>query len=397
MKITYFDCFSGISGDMVLGALVDAGCALASLETELRRLPVSGWKISAEKVRRGGLTATRVKVETTESHHHRSLQTIESLIDSAGLSSRIADQARKIFRRLGEAEAHVHNVPLEKVHFHEVGAVDAIVDIVGACIGFDVLGIEEFVCSALNVGAGRVETQHGALPVPAPATAELLRGAPAYSTGIIRELVTPTGAAIVSTLASWFGPMPPMTVAAIGYGAGTAELSEQPNVLRLFVGESAPRVAGERSDESVMVIEANLDDMNPQIYGYFVERALAAGALDVFATPAQMKKNRPGQLVTLLCEPSAADRLIDLIFRETTTIGVRTHLARRRTLEREIVPVETPFGLIRIKVSSLNGHILNAAPEYDDCQSAAVERGVPLKQVLAEAALQFQRQRGLSK
>jgi uncharacterized protein (TIGR00299 family) protein len=391
MKIAYFDCFSGISGDMVLGALVHAGCPVASLEAELRRLPLTGWKISAAKVRRGAVMATRMEVETTEHHHHRSLGAILQLIDQASLAPRAADRARRIFCRLGEAEARVHDVPIENVHFHEVGAVDAIVDIVGACIGFELLGVEKFSCSALNLGEGRVETQHGTLPVPAPATAELLRGAPAYSTGIQRELVTPTGAAIASTLASAFGALPPMTVAAIGYGAGAAELPGQPNVLRLFVGESAAQGAGEPWDDAIVVLEANLDDMNPQIYGYFVERALQAGALDVFATAVQMKKNRPGQLVTLLCEPAAVERLTDLIFRETTTIGVRSYTARRRTLQRESIPVETPLGRIRMKVSRLNGHVLNVAPEYEDCQRVAAEHGVPLKQVLAEAAFQFQK------
>ncbi len=396
MKIAYFDCFSGISGDMVLGALMDAGCDLARLEAELRRLPVTGWKISAQKVKRGALTATQVKVETTEHHHHRSLQTILELIAKSGVSPQVAERASRIFRRLGEAEARIHSVPVEKVHFHEVGAVDAIVDIVGACIGFELMGVDEFACSALNVGGGRIETQHGVLPVPAPATAELLRGAPSYSTGINRELVTPTGAAITSTLSAQFGPLPPMTVAAIGYGAGTAELAEQPNILRLFLGDAAAREAGERWEESIAVIEANVDDMNPQIYGYFVERALAAGALEVFATPVQMKKNRPGQLLTVLCEPELADRLTELIFRETTTIGVRCYPARRRTLERESVPVKTPLGVIRMKVSRLNGHILNAAPEYDDCQRIAAKKNIPLKQVLAEATFQFRKRRGSS-
>jgi len=391
MKIAYFDCFSGISGDMVLGALVHSGCELASLDAELRRLPLTGWKISAEKVSRGAIRATQVKLETAEHHHHRSLGTILHLIDQASLPPRVADRARRIFCRLGEAEARVHDVPIEKVHFHEVGAVDAIVDIVGACIGFELLGVEAFACSALNLGGGRVETQHGVLPVPAPATAELLRGAPTYSTGIQHELVTPTGAAIASTLASAFGALPPITVAAIGYGAGRAVLSEQPNVLRLFVGESVGHEAGEPWHDSIVVLEANVDDMNPQIYGYFVERALQAGALDAFLTPVQMKKNRPAQLVTLLSEPAAVDRLTDLIFRETSTIGVRSYTARRRTLQRESIPVETPLGRIRIKVSRLNGHILNVAPEYEDCQRVAAERGVPLKQVLAEAAFQFQK------
>ena len=393
-KLAYFDCFSGISGDMVLGALVDAGAPLTELEAQLRRLPLSGWTISAEKVRRKAMAATYVKVESTEHHHHRGLSKILEVIDAAGLALRVADRAKRIFMRLGEAEARVHGEPVEKVHFHEVGAVDAIVDIVGACIGFELLGLEEFAASALNVGGGSVQTAHGLLPVPAPATADLLRGAPTYSTGIQKELVTPTGAAIVSTLATHFGAMPPMTATAIGYGAGTADLAEQPNVLRMFVGESAAREAGAGWDELVAVVETNVDDMNPQLYGYFVERALEAGALDVFAAPVQMKKNRPGQLLSILCEPAAVNRIVDLLFRETTTIGVRTYEARRRVLERQTVSVETPHGTVRMKIARLNGHVLNAAPEYEDCQRLAAERGVPLKEVLAEAMFSFQKQSG---
>jgi uncharacterized protein (TIGR00299 family) protein len=397
MKIAYFDCFSGISGDMVLGALVDAGCDLARLESDLARLPVPGWAISAEKVRRGALAATRVKVEYPQHDHHRSLSTILRLIEEASLPPRVAEKASKIFRRLGEAEARVHNVPIEKVHFHEVGAVDAIVDIVGAAAGFEQLGIEEFACSPLNVGGGRVETQHGNLPVPAPATAELLRGAPTYSNGIERELVTPTGAAIVATLAARFGAQPAMTVGTIGYGAGAANLTEQPNVLRLFVGEAATAEAGEPQDETIVVLEANLDDLSPQVYGYFAERAMEAGALDVFSTPAQMKKNRPGQLVTVLCNPASAGKLKELIFRETTTLGVRQSTVQRRALQRETLVMETPLGSIRMKVARSNGHIFNVAPEYEDCQKIASERGLALKQVLAEASFHFQKHHGTEK
>src|SRR5579864_1371960 len=397
MKIAYFDCFSGISGDMNLGALVDAGCNLAEIETLLRRLPVPGWKISAEKVVRRGFRATQVKVESSDPQRHRSLSDILQLIERAGLPLPIAERGSRIFRRLGEAEALVHGVPIEKVHFHEVGAVDAIVDIVGAAAGFEQLGIEEFFCSALNLGGGRVNTQHGNLPVPAPATAELLRGAPTYSNGIQRELVTPTGAAIVATLASQFGPQPEMTVAAIGLGAGSAELAEQPNVLRLFVGENAVRRDDATLDEDLLVLEANLDDMSPQVYGYFAERALEAGALDVFSIPVQMKKNRPGQLVTVLCKPADREKLSDLLFRETTTLGVRESNVKRRTLQREIIAVETSLGSIRMKIARLNGHILNAAPEYEDCQKIAAERGVPLKQVLGEATFQFQKLNGAMK
>ena len=394
MKIAYLDCFSGVSGDMTLGALVDAGCRLAEIETHLRRLPVPGWKISSEKVVRRGFRATQVKVESSDPQRHRSLSLILQLIEQAGLPAAIAERSSGIFRRLGEAEALVHGMPIEKVHFHEVGAVDAIVDIVGAAAGFEQLGIEECFCSPLNVGGGRVQTQHGNLPVPAPATAELLRGAPTYSNGIQRELVTPTGAAIVATMASWFGPQPEMTVAAIGLGAGSAELNEQPNVLRLFVGEASTRAASAMLEEDVIVLEANLDDMSPQVYGYFADRALQAGALDVFSIPVQMKKNRPGQLVTVLCHPADREKLSDLLFRETTTLGVRQSTVKRRTLLRESITVETSVGPIRMKIARLHGHILNVAPEYEDCRKAAADRGVPLKQVLAEATFQFQKRNG---
>jgi hypothetical protein len=397
MKIAYFDCFSGISGDMTLGALVDAGCNLAEMESHLRRLPVPGWKISSEKVVRRGFRATQVKVESSDPQRHRSLSDILQLIERAGLLPPIAERASGIFQRLGKAEALVHGVPIEKVHFHEVGAVDAIVDIVGASAGFVQLGIEKFFCSALNVGGGRVETQHGSLPVPAPATAELLRGAPTYSNGIQRELVTPTGAAIVATMASEFGLQPEMTVAAIGLGAGSAQLAEQPNMLRLFVGEAAARRDDPTLEEDILVLEANLDDMSPQVYGYFAERALQAGALDVFSIPVQMKKNRPGQLVTVLCKPADREKLSDLLFRETTTLGVRQSHVQRRTLQRESIAVETSLGSIRMKIARHNGQILNVAPEYEDCQKLAAERGVPLKQVLAEATFQFQKLNGAIK
>jgi uncharacterized protein (TIGR00299 family) protein len=407
MKIAYLDCFSGISGDMTLGALVDAGCSLAEIEAHLRRLPVPGWNISAEKVVRRGFVATQVKVESNDPQRHRSLSEILQMIERAELPPAISERASSIFRRLGEAEAQVHGVAIEKVHFHEVGAVDAIVDIVGSAAGFAQLGIEEFFCSPLNVGGGRVDTQHGNLPVPAPATAELLRGAPTYSNGIQRELVTPTGAAIVATVTSRFGPQPAMTVNTIGLGAGSAQLAEQPNVIRLFVGESVSQLdnatlknaafSDTALEENILVLEANLDDMSPQVYGYFAERALEAGALDVFSIPVQMKKNRPGQLVTVLCKPADREKFSDLLFRETTTLGVRQSHVMRRALQRESIAVETSLGSIRMKIARLHGHILNAAPEYEDCQKIAAERGVPLKQVLAEAAFQFQKLNGAMK
>lgn len=397
MKLAYFDCFSGISGDMVLGALVDAGVDLRELESELRKLNLEGWNISAEKVQRKAIRATKVNVETQESHHHRHLSPILKMIDQAALAPRAAERARQIFRRLGEAEAKVHNISIEKVHFHEVGAVDSIIDIVGSAIGFELLGIDTFACSIMDVGSGRVQTEHGLLPVPAPATVELLRDAPTFSSGIEKELVTPTGAAIATTLSTQYAAMPAMTLKAIGYGAGSADLPQQPNVLRLMTGEmigerlGESADAGEHWDAPIAVIEANLDDMSPQIYGYFAEQALAAGALDIFSTAVQMKKNRPGQLVTLLCEPSNLKPLIDLIFRETTTIGTRTHEVRRQTLARESVPVETPLGTIRMKISRLNGTLLNAAPEYEDCRRIATQKGLPLKQVLSTANFHFQK------
>jgi pyridinium-3,5-bisthiocarboxylic acid mononucleotide nickel chelatase len=392
-RIAYFDCFSGISGDMVLGALVDAGADLHAIEGELRKLGLEGWSISAEKVKRGAIFATQVKVGSSEGHHHRGLSVILGRIEKAGLAARATDRARRIFTRLAEAEAKVHNMPVEEVHFHEVGAVDSIVDIVGAAIGFELLGIDEFSCSALDVGAGQVKTAHGLLPVPAPATAELLRGAPMYTSGIARELVTPTGAAIATTLSTRYAQIPEMTLRAVGYGAGSADLTEKANVLRILIGENATSEAGEHWDAPVSVIETNLDDMSPQIYGYFVERALAAGALDVFSTAVQMKKNRPGVLLTILCDAAHTARLIDLVFRETTTIGVRTYDVRRKVLDRELVPVATPFGEVRMKISRMNGSVLNATPEYEDCQRLAAEKGIPLKQVIAAASFEFQKQK----
>jgi len=389
MKLVYFDCFSGISGDMTLGALVDAGCPIEHLRGELRSLQVPGWELSAEKVWKNGMAATYVQVKTEDQSKHRSLNAIlEILRKSEGLTAPVRERAAAIFTKLGEAEARVHDVPLEKIHFHEVGAVDAIVDIVGACIGFHALGIERFACSGLNVGGGTVKMAHGVLPVPAPATANLLQGKPTYSNGVQKELVTPTGAAIVATLCESFGPQPPMTVSAIGYGAGTADLEGQPNVLRIMIGESAEKtVAG--FDEEISIIEANLDDMNPQIYGYFLEKALGAGALDVYTTPVQMKKNRPGTLVTVLCKPQDTNALMSLIFAETTTLGARTYRAQRRVLPREWVKVATEFGDVRIKVSRMNGSVLHVAPEFEDCRRVAEEKNVPLQRVIAEAIRKY--------
>jgi pyridinium-3,5-bisthiocarboxylic acid mononucleotide nickel chelatase len=388
MKVAYFDCFSGISGDMTLGALLDAGCDLGLLRFGLQGLQVPGWTISSEKVWKNGMSATFVTVKTEDQSTHRSLSAILEIFDKSHLSDFVRKNASAIFCKLGEAEASVHDVPLEKIHFHEVGAVDAIVDIVGACIGFEALGIEKFACSPLNVGGGTAEMAHGILPVPAPATTKLLQGKPTYSNGVQRELVTPTGAAIVATLCDTFGPQPAMSVSAIGYGAGAADLEGQPNVVRIMIGEAMEKtVPG--FDEEISVIEANLDDMNPQIYGYFQEKALAAGALDVYTTPVQMKKNRPGTLLTLLCKPQDTNALMSLIFTETTTFGARSYSAQRRTLPRESVSVHTQFGDVRIKLSRVNGHIQHVAPEFEDCRKLAVEKNVPLQQIIGEAVRAF--------
>jgi uncharacterized protein (TIGR00299 family) protein len=389
MKLAYFDCFSGISGDMTLGALLDAGCDIEQLRTGLRGLQMPGWELSAEKVWKNGMAATYAKVKTEDQQKHRSLSAILEILNNSQLASGVRERAAAIFRKLGEAEARVHDVPVEKIHFHEVGAIDAIVDIVGACIGFHALGIEKFACSPLNVGGGTAKMAHGVLPVPAPATANLLQGKPTYSNGVQRELVTPTGAAIVATLCDSFGPQPAMSVASIGYGAGTADIEGQPNVLRIMIGEAAAK-AVPGYDQEITVIEANLDDMNPQIYGYFQEKALAAGALDVFTTPVQMKKNRPGTLLTVLCQSSEAQALISLIFAETTTFGVRTHSAQRRVLPRESVKVSTTFGEVSIKLSRVNGRILHVSPEYDDCRKLAVEKNVPLQRVINEALRSYE-------
>jgi pyridinium-3,5-bisthiocarboxylic acid mononucleotide nickel chelatase len=389
MKLAYFDCFSGISGDMTLGALIDAGCCADLLRAELKSLQVPGWTLTTEKVWKNGMSATYVRIQTEDQQKHRSLTTILEILKNSQLAPPVQERASRIFKNLGEAEAHVHDAPLEKVHFHEVGAVDAIVDIVGSCIGFNALGIERFACSPLNVGGGTAQMSHGLLPVPAPATARLLQGVPTFSNGVQRELVTPTGAAIVATLCDSFGPQPPMTVSAIGYGAGTTDLEGQPNVVRIMIGDSVEKVA-HAGDEEISIIEANLDDMNPQIYGYVLEKALSAGALDVYTAALQMKKSRPGTLLTILCRPEDADKMMSLIFAETTTFGVRTHRAQRRALPREWVNVSTSFGSVRIKLSRSNGHILHVTPEYDDCRKLAVENQVPLQQVISEALRTYQ-------
>ncbi len=392
MSSAYLDCSSGVSGDMFLGACLDAGLDAGRLQAELARLPLGPYGFNVQRVRRSGLAGTHIEIVAPGPQPHRHLHTIEEMIQSAALPERVKERACAIFRRLGEAEARLHDQPIEKVHFHEVGAVDAILDIVGACVALELLGVEDLTASPLNVGSGRVTAAHGSLPVPAPATAELLRGVPIYSSGIDAELVTPTGAAIVSTLAAGFGPLPAMKVGRIGYGAGSREIPDHPNLLRLMIGDRVanPETRNPKPDaEVITIIETTIDDMSPEVYGYLVERALDAGALDISCTPIQLKKNRPGLEIRVLARPEQADALADLVFRETTTLGVRISRAERRVLERKHVTVETSYGPIRVKVGSRNGQVLNAAPEFEDCRRAALDRGVPLKEVMEAARAAF--------
>ncbi len=386
MKLAYLNCFSGVSGDMLLGAWVACGLELSAVEAEVRRLALDGIRWEREQVKRGTIMATRVIITGPMSPSHRRYLEIVELIRAARLSTRVEQQALAIFRRLGEVEAFLHGCPLEQVHFHEVGAVDSIADIVGNCAAMELLGIEEVHSSPLNLGSGTVECDHGVLPVPAPATAELLKGIPVYSSGIEAELVTPTGAAIVSTLATSFGPLPAMKIGAVGYGAGRGDHPGLPNVLRVMIGEA---LAAESGLEPLLMLEANVDDMNPQICGFFAERAFATGALDVFFAPVQMKKNRPGLLLSVLCRPEQRETLMDLFFQETTTLGVRSYEVFRRALDREFVPVSTPYGEVRIKVSRRNGRVLNFSPEFEDCRRLAAENTVPLRQILQEATFAF--------
>jgi uncharacterized protein (TIGR00299 family) protein len=451
MRIAYLECFSGISGDMFLGALVDAGVPPRVLEETVAALEV-GARLEISRVVRSGISATKVDVwvdgekdlpreefwekqsvaralmpakaghEHEHRHHHheqqhpahgesprtepalsfskgvpashkhehgRGLSQIRAIIEKAAISETAKNTAIRIFEALGEAEAKVHNTSVEQVHFHEVGAVDAMVDIVCAAVGAEALGVDEIICSPLNVGGGMVQCAHGTFPVPAPATVELLKDAPVHSSGVQAELVTPTGAAIVKTLAIRFASFPEMKVERSGYGAGSREFPGHPNVLRLTLGEAAPQFAAKTSLEKIAVLEANLDDLNPQVVGYVMEKLLEEGALDAFAAPVQMKKNRPGTLLTVLCKPEQASTLTQLLFSETTTLGVRRREEVRQALARRWETVRTQWGEVRIKIASLNGTVTNYAPEYEDCKNLAAEHHVPLKTVMQEAARVF--------
>ena len=363
---------------MILGALVAAGVEPNYLREQLSSLSVSGFKIDFETVNRSGLSATYARVETAPEHKHRHLSDIKQIIETSALSAAVKERAVQIFTRLAEAEARVHNEPVDRVHFHEVGAIDAIVDVVGAAICFDALQIDRFICSPIHVGSGMVKMAHGQFPVPPPAVTELLKGVPFYSTDIKGELLTPTGAAIITTVCSEYGPISEMTTETTGYGAGTREYQDFPNVLRVLIGQTIE--SGAR-DERLWMLETNLDDASPQIIGHVMDRVLESGALDCFFTPVQMKKNRPGVLLSVLCGPREKEALMELLFTETTTLGVRSYEVTRRALQRSVVRVETPYGPIDVKVAHLDGRVVNEMPEFEQCRQAAMNANVPLKVV----------------
>ncbi len=388
MRILYLDCFSGVAGDMLLGALIDLGFSIESLREGLARIGLGGYSVTARRTSRQGISGTKFSVRVEGDHGHRGWKEIRSLLEASDLEAETRQSALKVFRRLIEVEARIHGIPLERVHLHEVGAVDAIVDIVGSVIGLrELLGGEgRLHVSPLRLGSGMVSVEHGTFPVPAPATAELVKGLPVLSGPVEGELVTPTGAAIVSTLGADFGPMPPMTLLRVGYGAGTRQYEGHPNMLRGILGESAGAL--ERREE-VVVVECTIDDMNPQGFGYLMDRLLDGGALEVYYTPVQMKKSRPGTLVTVIAPQARFGDLASVLFRESTTIGLRHTVAGRIELARETVSVKTEFGHVRVKVSSMGGAATQAQPEYEDCRKIAAARKVPLKEVQAAAQAAF--------
>ncbi len=381
-KIAYFDCFSGISGDMILGALLDLGLDINFLKKELGKLPLKDYRIEAKKIVKGGIAATKFKIVEPEKHarrHERNITDLNKIIDSSRLEKNLKNKIKKIFLRIAAAEAKVHNTTIDNVHFHEIGAIDTIIDVAGTVIGLNKLGITKIYSSKLNVGSGTVRFSHGVFPVPAPATAEMLKGVPIYHNTIKSELVTPTGAALITEFASSFGEMPDMAVEKIGYGAGTKELAA-PNVLRLYIGESADGL----HYDAINVIEAAIDDMNPQIYEYVIEKLLANKALDATVSSVRMKKKRNGVLLTVLARIEDTKKLSSIIFEETTTIGVRIYQCMRAKLRREMTTLKTKYGDIRLKISKEHNELKNITPEYEDCKKAAVRCNVSLKEIYRE-------------
>jgi uncharacterized protein (TIGR00299 family) protein len=380
MKLAYFDCFSGASGDMTLGALADAGVDPKALLAAIDSLGLPA-KVTFEPARRAGFRATYARVEAAHEHAHRHLHHIEAIIDKGALTPRQKDLAKAIFQKLGEAEAEAHGIPIEKVHFHEVGAVDSIVDIVGAAVGLDLLGVERFEASPVPPGRGSVKGAHGRMPIPTPATAALLKGIPLADSPAEVELTTPTGAAILATICETFGPLPAMTIESIGLGAGTKDFPGHANILRLFVG----RVAAPAGSDRIWVLETNLDDLPGEVVGYTTAQLMAAGALDAFVTPIQMKKNRPGSMITVLCAGEKAAAMEEILFRETGTLGIRRHQVARHKLQRKAVEVETPFGTVKGKLGWRDDRPPIFSPEFEDCARIAAASGVPLRDVYQAA------------
>ncbi|MCZ6653317.1 MAG: nickel pincer cofactor biosynthesis protein LarC [Planctomycetota bacterium] len=387
MRTCYFDCFSGASGDMIIAALLDAGASIDHLRSQLTTLPVSGFEISAERIKKQGFAATTFDVRFDEDQPHRHLSDVLEIIRGGQLSSRVTDQACAIFRRLAEAEAVVHGTDVEKVHFHEVGAIDAIVDVTGACVALEQLDVDEVACSAIPTGSGTVACAHGVMPVPAPATAQLLKGVPLADCDEVGELTTPTGAAILTTLAQKFSQPGGMSIEHIGYGAGQRDGQNRPNLLRVLIGESH---AAAESD-TVVMLQANIDDQNPEQIGYAVGKLLDGGALDAYCHPIYMKKGRPGLLLTVLCEPEQVQAVESLIFAETTTFGIRRQLMQRSKLERRHETVTLPHGDVRMKIGSRDGRVVTAAPEFEDCRRIAEQTGAPVREVM-DAAIQCWRE-----
>lgn len=384
MRILYFDCPTGISGDMCLASLIDLGVSVEKLKKELKKLNLSGYEIKVARENRGAVNGVRFKVRSSETHPHRTFKDIKNLIERSGLKKDVKELSVKIFTNLARAEGKVHGINPMKVMFHEVGAIDSIVDIVGASIALKELDIDEVMASAIPTGSGFVDTMHGRLSVPAPATIEVLKGVPIVPSLIEMELTTPTGAVILKTVSKGFGKMPAMTVKNIGYGLGGKDFKEMPNALRAVIGE-----ADVSKDSSVIVIETNIDDMTPQTIGYLLERLIKQGALDAFITPVQMKKGRPGFLLTVLSGEKEKDKLTEIIFRESTSIGVRHYRATRTCLERKIARVKTPLGLVRVKVSTLGNEIVNVRPEYEDCKKIAEKKKLPLREVMDEVKKKY--------
>lgn len=382
MKIAYFDCFAGASGDMILGALIDAGVDVHKLQEGLGRLHVRDYELRVTRVQKGAIEATDVEVVLDGEVSERKLADIEAVITDSDLPQEIKETSVTIFRRLVTVEAEIHGTNYEDVHLHEAGGTDAIVDVVGSLLGLSLLGVEQVYASRLPLGHGYVHCAHGPLPLPAPATLELLKGVPVAQLDVEGELVTPTGAAILTGIVQEFGAFPEMTVESIGYGAGKSEFAF-PNVLRVLVGTAPQRLAESR--ERVVLLETNLDDMNPELYDHIMQSLFAAGALDVYLQPIQAKKNRPGVVLSVLCHPQAAQELSSIIFAETTTLGIRQQAMERLCLHRETIRVETPFGQVRIKVAKLGDRTMNLAPEYEDCRRLAIESKRPLKEVYAAA------------